>query len=98
MAYHFITPEELEEKLQQALAPIQKKIAFLEKISPLWLDTKQACKAIGVCQKTLENERKRPGTLIRYKYEGEKATKPVYCAQSLHEYNESKTIKRGLAA
>lgn len=93
MQIDIITPEMLEKALTARLAPLERKLATLERIMPSWLTTKQACQFLRVSKPTLLKIRDTPGSLIEVKHEGEKAGTVLYCAKSLVAHSESKTIR-----
>lgn len=99
MAYDFMTRLQVEAMIHPLREKVEiqgREIAFLNRITPLWLDQAQACKALGISRQTLIKRRDEPGSPIVYRMDGEKGTKPMYCVHSLQAYAASKTIKRHL--
>lgn len=81
-----LTKEETLLAIEQATAPLLKKIAKLERELNAWVDTRTAMQITGVSRTTLENLRR--DKRIECTYEG---TKPLYSRLSLQNYMEGKS-------
>ncbi|GAB2528161.1 hypothetical protein [Rufibacter soli] len=88
MAAQVITQEEFE-PIVAMIRELHREIQILKKLARKDVDTEEAMEIIRLSRRGLENERARPGTLIKF---GKKGRKVVYDHQSLLDYNESKQL------
>jgi hypothetical protein len=86
--YSFVTPEDMQPFIQEVSA-LRKQVSLLLMLVDEWVSTDKAMQITGMARRTIENERERPNTLIKYKKEGRKV---AYNLQSLIAYNERKRI------
>jgi hypothetical protein len=73
--------------IEEKIKPLQDELKLVKSRVSEWVDTKEAARISGITDDTLRAERKRPGTLIRVKFEG---SKPYYLRDSLVAYSEAR--------
>ncbi|UYZ60170.1 helix-turn-helix domain-containing protein [Hymenobacter latericus] len=83
----------LAQYLQPVLARLdaaERRVQQLEASLDEWVDTRTACRLLGVSDDTLKRQREKPGCLIEYKGEGRKI---LYSRRSLFRYSEARRCR-----
>lgn len=88
MPIEVFTREEAEELVREIRA-LQVRVTYTELAGDQWVPPAVAARITGRSEKTLQIERDRPGTLLRYKMHGRT---PLYSLLSLRAYNEARGI------
>lgn len=77
--------------LHETVRALQADVAHLKSQQNEWVSQHEAMRILNVSANWLKALRDKPGTLIRYKFEGKTQKLPRYCRASLDSHNASKT-------